>query len=250
MVHTWQAKNYDLLKLPHLDWGEKVISRLGLLGHEAVLDAGAGTGRDTLKVAELLPYGHVYAVDSSAEMLSELRDKIRGRNGNISIFKSDLSEPLEIEVACDAVMSVATFHWIHDHQKLFANLATTMKPGAKLIAECGGFGNIARASWAFKAVTGIKAGTTNVWNFATADETTHNLVAAGFEEIDVSLIDDPVRFPSSEEHEAFLATVIFGAQLEAIDPAFRVTTIQQISMAIGGNLVDYVRLQLSARKRS
>ena len=198
----------------------------------------------------MLPCGHVYAVDNSAEMLSELANKIRGKNVNVSIVKSDLSGPLGIVGVCDAVMSVATFHWIPDHQKLFANLASTMKPGAKLIAECGGFGNIARVSSAFEAVTATKAGTTNVWNFATPDETTHNLAAAGFEEIEVSLIDDPVSFPSPEEHEAFLATVIFGAQLEKIDAAFRLTTIQQISKTIGENIVDYVRLQLSARKRS
>ena len=44
----------------------------------------------------------------------------------------------------DAVLSTATFHWITDHERLFANLAAAMRPGAPLVAQCGGAGNLAR----------------------------------------------------------------------------------------------------------
>ena len=60
-----------------------------------------------------------------------------------TVFCQDLVE-LELPEPVDLVFSNATFHWIPDHDALFAALHRNMKPGARLLAQCGGKGNIDR----------------------------------------------------------------------------------------------------------
>ena len=45
--------------------------------------------------------------------------------------------------AFDAVFSGATFHWILDHSALFRSIITALKPGGRLVAQCGGGRNLA-----------------------------------------------------------------------------------------------------------
>ena len=47
-----------------------------------------------------------------------------------------------LEEPVDAILSTATFHWIADHERLFARLHAALRPGGRLVAQCGGEGNI------------------------------------------------------------------------------------------------------------
>ena len=52
---------------------------------------------------------------------------------------------LAVPEPVDAVFSNAVFHWIQDHDALFARLhAALMAPARRLVAQCGGKGNIDR----------------------------------------------------------------------------------------------------------
>ncbi|MEA2544768.1 MAG: trans-aconitate 2-methyltransferase, partial [Chloroflexota bacterium] len=55
----WDAATYDRVADPMTRWGTGVLDRLPLHGHEAVLDAGCGSGRVTEALAERLPRGRV-----------------------------------------------------------------------------------------------------------------------------------------------------------------------------------------------
>src|SRR5205807_676504 len=44
----------------------------------------------------------------------------------------------------DAVFSTATFHWVTDHPRLFAGIHAALRPGGRLVAQCGGGPNIRR----------------------------------------------------------------------------------------------------------
>ena len=50
----------------------------------------------------------------------------------------------------DLIFSTATFHWIKDHDRLFERLALGLKPHGRLVAQCGGEGNISRATRAVR----------------------------------------------------------------------------------------------------
>ena len=115
-----------------------VLDRLPLVGSETVVDAGCGTGRVTELLLERLPRGRVIAVDADPEMIRVARENLGDR---ADVRQCDLVE-LPAEEQVDAVFSTATFHWILDHDLLFAKLFSVLRPGGRLVAQCGGRGNI------------------------------------------------------------------------------------------------------------
>ena len=138
----WDAATYDRVAAPQETWGRDVLERLDLRGDERVLDAGCGTGRVTALLLERVPDGHVVAVDGSQAMVDETRRRFGDR---VEAFAVDLLD-LELDDPVDAILSTATFHWIKDHDRLFARLHAALKPGGRLVAQCGGAGNVANVT--------------------------------------------------------------------------------------------------------
>ena len=125
---------------PQQLWAAEQLDGLALRGDEVVLDAGCGSGKVTLELAARVPNGRVYAVDAAPSMVEHARQALGDR---ATVSCQDLVE-LELPEPVDLVFSNATFHWIPDHDALFAALHRNMKPGARLLAQCGGKGNIDR----------------------------------------------------------------------------------------------------------
>jgi trans-aconitate 2-methyltransferase len=245
MPREWDAKTYDSLPLPHLGWGRRTLERLALRGDERVLDAGCGTGRDTEGLLERLPQGRVVAVDGSVRMLDQLRERLAGRLDRVEVVQADLTKPLPFTGEVDAVFSVAAFHWIDDHAALFASLAGRMRPGARLVTECGGRGNITAVNAAVADVTG---GERDMWDFAGVEDTRQRLAAAGFTDVEVRLRPDPARFEPGEQLEAYLATVVLGAHLDAMAEADHGPFVTAVAGRLAEPVVDYVRLEISATR--
>jgi trans-aconitate 2-methyltransferase len=243
MPREWDATTYDSLPLPHLGWGRRTLGRLPLRGDERVLDAGCGTGRDTEALLERLPGGRVVAVDGSERMLEQLRSRLAGRQDRVEVVHADLTRPLPFDGEVDAVFSIAAFHWIEDHAALFSSLASRMRPGGRLVSDCGGRGNIASVNAAVAEVRGAGPGG---WEFAGVEDTEQRLRDAGFTDIEVSLRPDPARFEPGAQLEAFLATVILGAALDAMPPQDHEPFVKAVAARLAEPVVDYVRLEISA----
>ena len=143
MTRDWDARTYDRVADPQTRWGAVVLDRLPLDGDERVLDAGCGSGRVTELLAARLPRGRVVALDGSPSMIEAARDRLAPFGDRIEYVVADLGRPLPIDGTVDAILSTATFHWVPDHDALFANLAAVLRPGGRLVAQCGGAGNIA-----------------------------------------------------------------------------------------------------------
>src|SRR4051794_5240033 len=124
-------------------WGATVLDRLPLEGDERVLDAGCGSGRVTELLAARLPHGRVVALDGSPSMVEAAKERLASFGDRIEYVVADLGQPLPVDGLVHAVVSTATFHWVPDHDALFANLARVLAPGGRLVAQCGGVGNIA-----------------------------------------------------------------------------------------------------------
>jgi trans-aconitate 2-methyltransferase len=242
----WDAHTYDALPLPHEHWGATAIAQLRLNGNETVLELGCGTGRDAERLLSLLPRGHVVAVDGSGQMLSELRGRLANDLDRVTVVQADLRQPLHLGRTVDAAVSVATLHWLPDHAVVFRNVAAVLRPGGQFIAEGGGYGNIVKFRTALREVSGADGA--EIWNFADVQETTQHLRKAGFTDIAVRLVPDPARLEPGEQLEAFIATVMLGAQLRDISNEDRRPFVHEVAQRLPEPVIDYVRLQISAMR--
>jgi trans-aconitate 2-methyltransferase len=242
----WDAETYDSVSDPQFEWGMEVLERLELRGDEAALDAGCGSGRVTAELLGRLPRGSVLAVDGSEAMISKAHERLGDR---ASYLVADLAE-LEIEEPVELVFSTATFHWIADHERLFARLRAALRPGGRLIAQCGGAGNVARHAEAIATVAarpefaGNFEQMTGIWNFATAEETATRLEGAGFEQVRCWLQPKPVQ---PADPLAFTSTVTLGPLLAQLPEEKRRPFAEAILDASEKPLLlDYVRLNIEA----
>jgi trans-aconitate 2-methyltransferase len=227
-----------------------VLDRLELRGDETVLDAGCGSGRVTRLLVERLPRGKVIAVDASAQMVARAREEL---GPDADVREADLAAlRLHDGERGDAAFSNAVFHWVPDHDALFAALAGALKPGGVLSAQCGGAGNVARLhedAIAAGADAGLQerfAGWGGPWNFATPEQTEVRLRAAGFQDVRCWLQAWPVE---PDEPRAFLQTVCLGPHLERLPENERERFLDAVMSRVGERpVLDYVRLNIVARR--
>ncbi|HET7120953.1 MAG TPA: methyltransferase domain-containing protein [Solirubrobacterales bacterium] len=245
-AREWDAETYDAVSDPQFEWGMEVLERLELRGDEVAVDAGCGSGRVTAELVDRLPRGRVIAVDGSAAMVEKARERL-GEGADYRV--SDLLE-LELAEPVDLVFSTATFHWIPDHEALFRRLRAALRAGGRLVAQCGGHGNVASHTQAIAAVAADPgfgqhlSGAKALWNFATPEETEPRLAAAGFEGIRCWLQPKPVQ-PSRPLE--FISTVTLGPILDQLPEEKRQPFAEAVLAQEGDPLVlDYVRLNIEA----
>src|SRR6185295_18012947 len=140
IAREWDGATYDRVSGPMEAMGLEVLARLELRGDETVVDGGCGSGRITAALLERLPHGRVIGVDGAPSMIETARERL-GERKNLELRVADLCE-LELDQPADAILSTATFHWIKDHAQLFDRLRAALRGGGRLVAQCGGQGNI------------------------------------------------------------------------------------------------------------
>ena len=241
----WNAGSYDRVADPQARWGAEVLERLPLEGNETVLDAGCGTGRVTELLLARLPQGRVVALDGSAAMLDGARARLARFGNQVAYVQADLEQPLRLGKQVDAVLSTATFHWVLDHDALFANLAAVLRPGGWLVAQCGGQGNVATL---LEVAKEIHPGFRRVHNFQTAEATRARLERTGFDDIETWLSAAPTSFETPQQFEAFLETVCLRTFLEELPQPARDPFVKAVAARIPELTLDYVRLNITARR--
>jgi trans-aconitate 2-methyltransferase len=246
----WEASAYDRLADPQEGWGREVLARLTLKGDETVLDAGCGSGRVTRQLLELLPRGRVIGVDGSAAMIEQARAVI-GDDPRVELLVADLLD-LELPKRVDAIFSNATFHWVLNHEGLFARLFDALDAGGRLEAQCGGEGNVAEWERAIGAIVGDERfvayfrGMAPAWNFASVGDTEARLARAGFEVSRVWL--EQKRFTPPEPRE-FLRVCGLATHLERLPGDLRDEFVSAVLGSMPRPLTfEYVRLNISARR--
>ena len=245
-IREWDGASYDRISGPMEALGRDVLAGLELAGEETVLDAGCGSGRITEALIERLPRGRVIAVDQSPSMVDAARARL-GAGADVRVV--DLLE-LDLDELLDAILSTATFHWIADHDRLFKRLRSALRPGGRLVAQCGGEGNItilrgkilpllSQAPYAehFRDWT-------PPWNYAGADATQQRLIAAGFTSARCWLAPAPQEPDHPRE---FLATIVLGPHVQQLPEDLRERFMDDVMDALGEPvIVDYVRLNIDA----
>jgi trans-aconitate 2-methyltransferase len=246
-VREWDGASYDRISSTMQALGMDVLERLELAGDERVLDAGCGSGRVTEALIARLPRGHVIGVDESPSMIEAARERL-GPRADLRV--ADLVD-LQVEEPLDAILSTATFHWIADHDCLFSRLHAALRPGGRLVAQCGGEGNIdvlrAKARQVCDRAPYAEhfASFSAPWNYASAERTRERLLAAGFSDAECWLAPAP-REP--EHPREFLATIVLGPHVQHLPADLRDPFMDEVMEKLGEPVVvDYIRLNIDAR---
>jgi trans-aconitate 2-methyltransferase len=246
----WDATTYDRISTPQQTWAAEQLDRLELTGSETVCDAGCGSGKITRELADRLPRGTVYAVDAAPSMVAHTRAALGDR---ATALCQDLAA-LRLPQPVDVIFSNATFHWLPDHDLLFAALYRNLKPGGRLVAQCGGAQNIEALRLAAEDVIAREPfaahfeGWRRPWTYATAESTADRLTRAGFTDVRAWLTDRPTPMDDGRE---FVATVCLVRHLDPLPAPLRDPFIDAVMALLPEPLVlDYVRLNMTARREA
>ncbi|MEA2194715.1 MAG: trans-aconitate 2-methyltransferase, partial [Solirubrobacteraceae bacterium] len=192
----------------------------------------------------------VIAVDASPQMVARAREEL----GPEADVRESALETLRLADGerVDAAFSNAVFHWVADHDALFARLAATLRPGGVLSAQCGGEGNVTalhQSALVAAADAGLAArfdGWPRPWNFAGPEQTAQRLRRAGFDDVACWLQAWPVE---PDEPRAYLQTVCLGPHLERLAAGEHERYLDAVMTRIGQRpVLDYVRLNIVARR--
>jgi trans-aconitate 2-methyltransferase len=240
----WDGPAYTRVSAPVVAMGLEVLDRLVLRGDERVLDAGCGAGGVTATLAARLPRGEVVAVDGSPSMIEQARAALPA---HVETRVADLLE-LTLDPPADAILSTATFHWIADHDRLFVRLREALVPGGRIVAQCGGEGNIAAVRAAVDRVAEpALGGWPGPWHFASPVATEARLRAAGF--TDVWCWQQHVRV-EPDDRPVYLEKIILGSHLERLPAERHAPFVDAVLAELGDAAIDYVRLNVLARRPS
>jgi len=254
----WDARAYHVLSEPQFEWGRRVLDDLELSGSERALDAGYGSGRLTSLLATRLPSGSVVGLDRSENMARAARDTLATHGDRCEVVVADL-RAVPFSNAFDVVFSTATFHWVLDHDALFAALHRILRPGGVLHAQCGGSGNLARAHERAEAVMTSRPFAAffrewkSPWEFADAATTAARLERAGFSGVRTGLEQAFVELPDARTFRAFVSVVVLRPHLarlptEELREQFVDDVTKLAAREEPAFLLDYWRLNLHGVK--
>jgi trans-aconitate 2-methyltransferase len=260
MTNTyWNAEVYERIGKPMRRWAQAVIADLDLKGDETVLDAGCGSGSVTFDLLEHLPHGKIYALDASQEMVDSVAQQLSERGETRVIpMRASLTD-FRLPEQVDRVFSNAVFHWIPDDAALFSSLFAAAKPGGKLRAQCGGFGNNAHVLEATEAVRQNEPFKSHLGDFRdskkyrTPEQAKAALEAAGWADVRANLFQQPVPFDDTEEGALYVRTILLRdhvARMPEDDGVAYSRAVVAETMRRNGTpyTADYVRLDLWATR--
>lgn len=256
----WDSAAYHRLSDPQFGWALKVVGRLeslGLRNDAHVLDAGCGTGRVTAELLRRFQGWRVTAVDASGNMVRQAGITLAEFGSRSRVEQHDLLE-LPYSNAFELVFSTAVFHWIKDHERLFALLLRVLKPGGVLVAQCGGGPNLKRVRDRIQQLCESETFTRyfkdwhRIWEYPGPDLTQKRLERAGFEHVSTSLEPAPLSFPHPSQYRDFLTTMILHPYLERLPPELQMkfcdALVRQAADDQPPFVFDYWRLNMQGRK--
>jgi predicted methyltransferase len=115
----------------------QIAARLDLKPGMSVVDIGAGSGYDTVRLSAVVgATGRVVGEDIMAGYLQTLQDSVREQHlSNVSIDLGEAHDPRLRPRSVDAAIMVHMYHEISQPYALLYNLAPAFRPGGRLGIE-------------------------------------------------------------------------------------------------------------------
>ena len=229
--------------------GMPVVELLAPRPGERILDIGCGDG--VLTEALVAVGARVTGIDASPEMI----DAAKARGLDVRVTDA---QALSFAAEYDAAFSNAALHWMLDAAGVARGVFAALRPGGRFVGEMGGEGNVATIWRAVRAELAARGRTSRPqdthWYPSAADFATV-YAAAGFVDIDATLIPRPTPLPAGvagwvNTFRTGLMDVggIPEAEQAEIAQAVERRTRADLCQRDGSWLADYVRLRFSMRK--
>ncbi|MBI4581881.1 MAG: methyltransferase domain-containing protein [Planctomycetes bacterium] len=112
----------------------RVIGALGIRPGDRIADLGAGSGYFTVRLSPAVgPRGKVFAVDVDKDMNEYLRRRLAGTCvENVEIILARTDDPLLPDAGIDLVLTVNTYHHIHNRPGYFRSLRRDLAPAGRV----------------------------------------------------------------------------------------------------------------------
>src|SRR5215468_4000362 len=186
---TWDPERYARTARFVSDLGMAVLELLAPQPGERILDLACGDGALTEK---LVAMGcQVVGVDGSAAQIEAARQ--RGLDAHVMD-----GEHLRFDAEFDAVFSNAALHWMKRADAVIEGVRRALKVGGRFVAECGGYGCVAKIEAALVAALtrrGVDGHAANPWYFPTTEDYGARLQAHGFHVRFIALVPRPTPLP-------------------------------------------------------
>lgn len=241
---TWSAESYAENARFVSDLGAEILSWLDPRPGMRVLDVGCGDGALTERIAGA--GADVVGVDISRSLLEAARSR------GLDVREMSVTA-LSFAAEFDAVFSNAVLHWVLEPERAIERMRAALKPGGRLVAECGGHGNIAAIVTAMRAAARAHGGDAELaapWFYPTAAEYAALLHAGGFEVLRTGLF--PRQTPLPTGMSGWLATFRapffsqFGNRANAVKAEVEELLRPALCDTSGNWTADYVRLRVEA----
>lgn len=128
------ANSYNQAAVIQNEIADRMLERLELFKLQPlrVLDLGCGTGAHTYRIAKYYKQAHVYAIDLSFEMLTQIRKKGLFSKGIPRLCADMECLPVQ-DSSFDLIFANQVIHWSGEFQILFNELMRVLKPQGLLL---------------------------------------------------------------------------------------------------------------------
>lgn len=223
--------------------GAEVLHLLAPRPGERILDLGCGDGALTQRLAEA--GAEVTGLEPDPDMAAAARAR------GLRVVEADAHEPFG-EAAFDAVFSNAALHWMRDPPRVLGHARRALRPGGRLVAEQGGWGNVAAVVTALNAAReALGRAAVHPWDFPSPALQRRRLEAVDFAVETMALVPRPTPLPTGM---AGWLDTFAGPFTRDLSPGSRGVLLADAERRLAalrdpveGWAADYVRLRFAAR---
>jgi trans-aconitate methyltransferase len=253
-LNSWNPSRYSDDARFVRDGGLPLVDQLRAQSGESVLDLGCGPGQLSRKIAD--GGARVVGLDASLAMIDEAR-----RAYPELCFEVGRGEALAFDREFDAIFSNAALHWMPRASDVAMGMFRALKPGGRLVAEFGGFGNVAEVVRAtnqalVELALASPARALGPWYFPRLGEYAALLEACGFSVGSASWFPRPTPMPDRDGVSGLAAWLeIFASQVLPLASEERARFLERVEALARPRLfrdgvwwIDYVRLRIEAAR--